>query len=274
MKAILILADKEIRDGLRNRWVLGTILSFAGLSLSLAFLGSAPVGSTRAGELAVAVASLSSLTVYLMPLIALMLAFDALVGEFERGTMLLLLSYPVTRWQVVLGKFLGHIAILAVAVLVGYGSAGLLLAWSAGWDVEGAGSYLAMMASSVLLGGVFLALGYLVSAVARERSAAAGWALGLWLFAVVLYDLALLGLLVAGGDALGAGQFVALLLASPTDAYRILNLIGDQAVAAVAGLAGAAAKAGIGGLAPVAAMIGWLLVPLLVTLVIFQRRDL
>ncbi len=274
MKVILILADKEIRDGLRNRWVLGTILSFAGLALSLAFLGSAPVGTTRAGELTVAVASLSSLTVYLMPLIALMLSFDALVGELERGTMLLLLSYPVTRWQVVLGKFLGHLAILAVAVLIGYGSAGLLLVWSADWRLEGVGAYLAMMGSSVLLGGVFVALGYLVSALARERSAAAGWALGLWLFAVVLYDLALLAIVVTAGDALGAGQFVALLLASPTDAYRILNLIGNEAVAAVAGLAGAAAKAGIGSLAPVSAMLVWLALPLVATLTVFQRREL
>ena len=274
MKAILILADKEIRDGLRNRWVLGTILSFAGLALSLAFLGSAPVGTTRAGALTVAVASLSSLTVYLMPLIALMLGFDALVGELERGTMLLLLSYPVTRWQVVLGKFLGHLAILAVAVLIGYGSAGLLLVWSADWRLEGGGAYLAMMGSSVLLGGVFVALGYLVSVLARERSAAAGWALGLWLFAVVLYDLGLLAIVVSAGDALGAGQFVALLLASPTDAYRILNLIGNEAVAVVAGLAGAAAKAGIGSLAPVSAMLVWLALPLIATLTLFQRREL
>ncbi len=274
MRAILILAEKEIRDGLRNRWVLGTILSFAGLALSLAFLGSVPVGTTRAGELTVAVAGLSSLTVYLMPLIALMLSYDALVGEFERGTMLLLLSYPVTRRQVVLGKFLGHLVILAVAVTVGYGGAGLFLVWSAGGELGGLGAYLAMMASSVLLGGVFLALGYLVSVLVRERSAAAGWALGLWLFAVVLYDLALLAVVVAGGDALEAGGFLALLLASPTDAYRVLNLIGDEAVAAVAGLAGAAAEAGIEASVPVLAMAAWLVLPLAVTLLLFQRRDL
>ena len=61
-----------------------------------------------AGALDVSVVSRTSLSVYLLPLIALLLAFDALVGEFERGTMLLLLSYPVARWQVVMGKFSGH----------------------------------------------------------------------------------------------------------------------------------------------------------------------
>ena len=41
------------------------------------------------------VVSLSSLTIFLVPLIALLLSHDAIVGEAERGTLLLLLSYPV-----------------------------------------------------------------------------------------------------------------------------------------------------------------------------------
>ena len=91
---------KEFRDGLRNRWVAAAILALALLALVLAFLGSAPAGSVKANALAVTVVSLSSLTVYLLPLIALMLAYDAIVGEAERGTLALLVSYPVARWQV------------------------------------------------------------------------------------------------------------------------------------------------------------------------------
>ena len=56
--------------------------------------------------------------VFLLPLIALLISHDAIVGEMERGTMLLLLSYPVGRWQVLLGKFVGHLAILAFATLL------------------------------------------------------------------------------------------------------------------------------------------------------------
>ena len=67
-----------------------------------------------------------------MPLIALLISHDAIVGEMERGTMLLLLSYPVARWQVLLGKFLGHLAILAFATCLGYGAG----RWRAGWRPE------------------------------------------------------------------------------------------------------------------------------------------
>ena len=38
----------------------------------------------------------------------MLLAYDAIVGEADRGTLALLLSYPVARWQVMAGKFAGH----------------------------------------------------------------------------------------------------------------------------------------------------------------------
>ena len=128
MRNVLIVARKEIQEGLRNRWVLATTLLLAALALTLTFLGSAPTGSVGVRALDVVIVSLSSLTIFLLPLIALLISHDAIVGEMERGTMLLLLSYPVGRWQVLLGKFVGHLAILAFATLLGYGAAAGALA--------------------------------------------------------------------------------------------------------------------------------------------------
>ena len=119
MRQTLIIAVKEWRDGMRNRWVLATTGLLAALALTLAFLGAAPTGAVKVGALAVTIVSLSSLTIFLIPLIALLLSYDAIVGEIDRGTMALLLAYPVARWQVVLGKFLGHLGILVFATVVG-----------------------------------------------------------------------------------------------------------------------------------------------------------
>ncbi len=47
MKNVLIVARKEIQEGLRNRWVLATTLLLAALALTLTFLGSAPTGQRR-----------------------------------------------------------------------------------------------------------------------------------------------------------------------------------------------------------------------------------
>ena len=109
MRQVLIIAGKELRDGMRNRWVLATTVLLAALALTLAFLGAAPTGSVKLSALAVTIVSLSSLSIFLVPLIALLLSYDAIVGEVDRGTMALLLAYPVARWQVVVGKFAGHL---------------------------------------------------------------------------------------------------------------------------------------------------------------------
>jgi len=150
VRAIFILAKKELRDGLRNRWVAMTILVLTVLSLSLYVLGSAATGTTKADSLAVTLVNLVSLSVYLLPLIAMMLSFDALVGEFERGTMLLLAAYPIARWQIVMGKFAGHMLILLLAIVISYGSIALILALTGDNTTQDWPVYGLMMASSWL----------------------------------------------------------------------------------------------------------------------------
>jgi ABC-2 family transporter len=86
MRPAFIIAGKELRDGMRNRWVLATTALMAALALTLAFLGTAPTGTVKASGLVVTIVSLSSLTIFLVPLIALLLSYDAIVGEADRGT--------------------------------------------------------------------------------------------------------------------------------------------------------------------------------------------
>jgi Cu-processing system permease protein len=274
MRQILIIAGKEIRDGLRNRWVAAATLLLAALALSLAFLGSAPVGTVGVDRLAVAVVGLSSLTIYLVPLIALLLSYDALVGEMERGTMLLLLTYPVRRVQVLLGKFLGHTVILAVATLVGYGAAGAALVFDGG-ETASLAAFAAMTLSSVLLGAAFLALGYLISALVRERATAAGISVVLWLAFVLLFDLALLGLLVADkGHVIGTGLLSILLLMNPADTYRLFNLSGFDTVREFAGLTGLSDEIHVGRGLLLAVLATWVLAPLMAAAACFRRREL
>ena len=212
MTPVAVIALQEVKNGLRNRWVLAATLLLAVLALSLTLLGSAPTGAVKVSELTVTVVSLASLTVFLVPLIALLLAYDAIVGEAERGTLLLLLAYPVARHQVLLGKFLGHLFILVVATVLGYGAAGLAVGLRGETGPAAWAAFGALLGSSILLGATFLAIGYLLSALVRERATAGGMALGIWLLLVIVYDTALLGLLVADdGHVVTPGLFGALL---------------------------------------------------------------
>ncbi len=274
MRQVIIIAGKELRDGMRNRWVLATTALLAALALTLAFLGAAPTGTVKVSGLAVTIVSLSSLTIFLVPLIALLLSYDAIVGEVDRGTMALLLAYPVARWQVVFGKFAGHLAILGFAILVGYGVAGLALQWAGNEDRGAWTAFGVMVASSILLGGVFLAIGYFVSTLVRDRGTAAGIAIGVWLFFVLLYDMALLGLLVADqGRTVTADVLNALLLLNPADAYRLLNLTASPDVSGFAGVAGLGARTGLGTGVLLGALAAWTITPLAAATALFARRQ-
>lgn len=276
MRNIAIIAGKEVQESLRNRWVLATTILMAALALTLTFLGSAPTGSVGVHPLDVVIVSLSSLTIFLLPLIALLISHDALVGEMERGTMLLLLSYPVARWQVLLGKFAGHLGILAFATVLGYGAAALaLVTTGVSIEAESLRAFAQMIGSSILLGAAFIALGYLISALARDRGTAAGAAVGAWLLFVLIYDMALLGLLVADqGRTISAALLNVLLLLNPTDVYRMFNLAGSADVSAFAGMSGLADTVMLAPAVLLATLGGWAVVPLALAAVAFSRREL
>lgn len=272
---VLTLAAQEIRVGLRNRWVLATTVVMAALALSLALLGSAPTGAVKADPLAVVVVSLASLTIFLVPLIALLLSFDAIVGEQERGTLMLLLSYPVSRWQVVLGKGLGQVAILAIATVLGYGAAGVALLLKSGVGEAAWQAYAAMVLTSIMLGAVFVAMGCFASALVRERATAAGLAVGAWLFFVLLYDTALLGVLVADrGRIVGKATLDALLLLNPADVYRLFNMTASESVSVYSGMAGLGDPAALPPAVYVSVLALWIVVPLAAAVAAFRRRAL
>lgn len=269
----ITIALQEVRVGLRNRWVVATTLVLATLSLSLVLLGSAPTGTVKADPLAVVVVSLSSLTILLVPLIALMLSFDAVVGEQERGTLALLLSYPVSRWEVVVGKILGQSAILAIATVIGYGAAAVALWLRSGVVQPAWGPYAAMVGTSILLGASFVSLGCLASTMVRERATAAGIAVAIWLFFVLVYDTALLGLLVADqGRIVGPRTLDALLLLDPADVYRLFNTTSSEAVSVYSGMAGPGDASTMQPRLLLAALAAWVLVPALAAVAAFRRR--
>ena len=126
------VAAKEFRDRLRNRWVLAVALVFAVFSLVIAYAGGAQQGAVGLRSLEFTVTSLVSLVIYLVPLIALLLGFDAIVGERERGSLDLLLAYPITRGELLLGKYLGLSLALALAMLAGLAAVGVMLVYQFG----------------------------------------------------------------------------------------------------------------------------------------------
>lgn len=274
VREILVVAQKEFVDGIRNRWVLSITLAFALLAVGLAWFGAAASGGVGFTRVSTTVVSLASLAVFLVPLIALMLAYDSIVGEEEKGTLLLLMTYPLSRFGLLAGKFLGHGAILALSTVLGFGLAAVIIIALAEQATVGnlAAPYGLFIVSATLLGWVFLALAYLISVIVREKARAAGLALLVWFLFVLVYDLALLGVLIGTEGRLDGGIFRFLLLLNPTDVFRLINLTGFEEAAAGSGLLSVFGEQGY----PLSMLIGilvvWIMAPLAVAGALFAAR--
>ncbi|MCE1244730.1 ABC transporter permease subunit [Oryzomicrobium sp.] len=232
---IAVIAGKEFWDRIRNRWVLAVALVFTVFALSIAYFGTAQQGSVGFRSIDLTIASLVSLVIYLIPLIALMLGFDAIVGEKERGSLDLLLTLPVTRVEVILGKYLGLAGALTFSSVAGFGLVGLIL--SPQLNVAALIHYAGFMGSAILLGMAFLSLAVMVSVLALDRTRASGLAIALWFFFVLIFDLLILGILVVSGGQFGGDAFPYLLLLNPADVFRVLNVFSLDEVRTLYGLA-------------------------------------
>jgi len=269
---ILAIAWAELRIQTRNRWLASATALMLLFALALTFAGSAPTGTLGVDLLTVAVASMTTLAVYLAPFLALMIAFDAIAGEAERGTLGLVLTYPLSRAEMILGKFCAHLAVLAIAIVIGLGAAGVAAALAGGAGAESLIALARLIATSILLGACFLALGYGASALSGTSAGAAGLAVGLWLVLVVLYDLGLLGALVMDdGGTFTRDIFPWLLALNPADAFRLWNVAGAPQVALVSGMAGAGAALPVW--APPLSLIAWPVVALAAARVAFGRVE-
>lgn len=259
-KQIGVIAGKEFWDRLRNRWVLAVAVIFTAFALVIAYFGAAQQGTVGFRGMDVTLASLVSLVIYLVPLIALILGYDAIVGERERGSLELLLSLPITRFELLMGKFLGLAGALAFSTLAGFGLAGVLLSYQLG--VTALYPYVGFMLSAILLGMAFLSIAVLISVMATDRMRASGIAIGLWFFFVLVYDLLLLGILVLSDKRFSLGFFPVLLYLNPADLFRILNVFGLKEVRELYGLATVLPATLASPWLLASAMVAWVVAPL------------
>ena len=126
---------------------------------------------------------------FIIPLMAIGLGFDSVNSEFNRRTLSRVLSQPIYRDALLLGKFLAGLTTLAVALvalwLIVFG-AGLLLLGVPPRGVEVARG-IGFLVVAIAYGGVWLAVSMLFSVIFRSTATSALCALGLWLFFFLLW---------------------------------------------------------------------------------------
>lgn len=176
------VAARDVRDAARS-WtvrllvVLSTLLS-AGYASAHSTLGEA----TFAGFLD----GIAGPVAMIVPALALLLGSRSIVHERTSGSLLLSLSLPLSRRDLLLGTFVGRAAVLLAPTLLALAAAGAVAAVRYG--TEGASLYPWFLFATALYGVAFLGVAVGLSAsTAAERWVTMG-AVGAYLLLAILWD--------------------------------------------------------------------------------------
>jgi ABC-2 type transport system permease protein len=128
---------------------------------------------------------------FLVPLLAIALAFDAVNGEFNQRTMSKVLAQPIYRDALLFGKFLAGLFTLALALtsiwllIMGLGLLGLGVPPSG----EEVARSLWFLLATIFYGGIWLALALVFSIIFRQPATAALASIAVWLFFTVFWGI-------------------------------------------------------------------------------------
>jgi Cu-processing system permease protein len=251
----------ELRDVGRSRWLFAYAAFFLVVGDALLRFGGADK----------ALLSLTSVTLFIVPLVALV--FGTVFLDDAREFTELLLAQPVTRRQLYTGLYLGLTLPLAAAFVVG---AAIPFAVHRIGDPTLGVSLGVLLAVGVTLTFVFTALAFVVAAFVDDRLRRMGTAIALWLVTAVLYDGLVLVLAMLLADYPIERTMLGLTLGNPVDLARVLLLLRFD-VSALMGYTGAVFQQFFGGALGIAiastALALWVTLPVALGLRAFRKRD-
>lgn len=271
---VILLAFQELTLNLRNKWIVSFAVIFSLMTFFISFFGMVTSGYSGFQDFARTSTSLVNITGFIIPLFSLLLGVFSFISNKEY--LELTVTQPVSRTQILLGKYFGLLITLVGATIIGFTIPGIIISIAIG--TEGALSYFLIILFSLLLGIIFTGFAVLISLSTKRQQIALGIAMGVWIFFEIVYGLFILGSTLYLPPDILKSSLILGLMGNPIDIFRVVSLI------AVGGLeffgpAGAnlLKTTGSAPLAMIYALIGlcvWIIVPLFCSLKIFSKQNL
>lgn len=263
----------ELRAAVRSRWLVASALAFGGAAVSIVVVGlrgARDLGLAGAGP---AAAGLVGLSLLLPSLIGILLGSGALAGARERGDLAMMLAQPIPRGAFIAASFAGLVS--AVWLVAALGFAAAIVVVSSSLRPEDVILILTTAGSTFALAAAGVSIGMFVSALARSRAQATASGVAIWFVFGAGVDLVLATLVPALG--IGAAGLLAATLLNPFEAARVLALLGAGSDGAAFGPFGSYLLSSFGAAGSasllVAALVAWIVVPLIAATAVVTRRD-
>jgi Cu-processing system permease protein len=260
MKTARRIMRYVLLDVLRNRWVIGYALFFLLATDALLRLD---------GTGARAIISLLNLVLLLVPLVTIV--FGTMYWHGAREFNELLLTQPVDRTSLFHGLFAGLVLPLSAAFVAGVG-----IPFMVHGALEKPRALLLLLLAGVALTAVFGAIAILVAGVFADRLRGLAVSLTIWLAMTVLYDGFVLWFAMVFRSAALEHPLLALTLANPVDLARVVLLLELDAASLMGATAAVFQRSFTGAtgmLIAISTLFLWALVPGILALRAFRRRD-
>jgi len=183
----LSIARKEFVDAVTSKrlWlVTGIFLLFSiasTYSTSFSFMMETRQTTRQMIQIASAIAST---TAYMAPLLGIALAFDAVSGDRERGTLRLLLSRPIYREDVINGKIISALAVISLTMAISsLASISVsILLHNVAVTLDDIVRICVFIAFSIILSLAYYALSLFISTFSSKSSHSLIISIGIWIF--------------------------------------------------------------------------------------------
>ena len=249
-------------DLLRSRWSYVYFSFYLILGFVLLFLNS---------DVSKAVITIMNIIVILTPLIAII--FGVMYYYNTKEFTELLLAQPIKRSKILIGQYLGLSVSLSLSLIVGLGIPFAVY-----------GLFMSMVIFDFFLplvvGGflnfIFVALAFIITLYNENRIKGFGYAILVWLLLAVVYDGVFMIILIIFKEyPLDTFSLVVTML-NPIDLSRILILL-ELDISVLLGYTGAVFKkffgTGMGMLSSLTVMFVWLIIPILLMIRKFNKKD-
>jgi Cu-processing system permease protein len=220
MHASWVILKKEMRDAVQSRWLVAFAVAFALVALAISQVQGESGSLTEQGFNRTT-AGLINLCMLLVPLLALVLGAASIASERERGTLATLLAQPISATELMIGKYAGLSVAVWLAIALGFGGGGLLIAFFGG--ATDIGHYALFMVLAGVLASAMLSVGMLISVLSDSRLKAMSLAILAWFAFVFFYDLGAIAVLLSFSS---SGETLLLaILGNPVESVRVLAVL-------------------------------------------------